>query len=141
MADRLSVVAPVAGISTAAIQSVQFLSATIDNIKDAPTTIRNIVVDLQAVEPALRNLETACRNDAHIVLSAEIKSAVENCNEACSDFQTLLTDWMKHSAEDKMFWADRWRVGLFGQERIKVFKGRLSDCKSTLNVARSTATM
>ena len=30
---------------------------------------------------------------------------------------------------------DRWKVGLFGQERINTFKGQLNDCKSTLNVA------
>ena len=48
---------------------------------------------------------------------------------------------MRHSTEEKTFWMDRWRVGLFGQDRIKTFKGQLNDCKSTLNVVLSTATM
>jgi len=48
---------------------------------------------------------------------------------------------MKYSTEDKIFWMDRWKVGLFGQDRIKVFKGQLNDCKGTLSVALSTATV
>lgn len=140
MADGLGATASVVGIAAAAVQSVQFLSATIDNIKDAPNIIRNINLDLRAVEPVLRKLDTASQSDgSQIVLSAEVKSAVENCNRACTDFQMLLSGWMKHSTEEKIFWADRWRVGLFGQERIKTFKAQLSDCKSTLNVTLQTA--
>jgi hypothetical protein len=142
MADGLSVAASVVGIATAALQSLQFLSTTIDNIKDVPDTIRNIKSDLQAVEPILRSLNTAARNDGmQIVLSVEVKSAVANCDRACTDFQALLSRWMKHSSEEKTFWMDRWNVGLFGQERIKTFKGRLNDCKSTLTVALSTASV
>ena len=142
MADGLGAAASVVGIVAAAVQSVQFLSATIDNIKDAPDTIRNINLDLRAVEPVLRKLDTASQSDGlQIVLNAEVKSAVENCNRACTDFKMLLSGWMKHSTEEKIFWADRWRVGLFGQERIKTFKAQLSDCKSTLNVALQTAHM
>jgi hypothetical protein len=40
-----------------------------------------------------------------------------------------------------MYWVDRWKVGLFGLERIKTFRGQMSDCKGTLIVALSTATM
>jgi len=142
MADGLSVVASVVSIATAAVQSVQFLSTTIDNIKGAPDTTRNIKLDLQAVEPVLYSLETASQsNGAQIVLSAEVKSAVVNCNRACTDFQTLLDRWIKHPSEEKTFWIDRWRGGFFGQERIKAFKGQLSDYKSTLNMALSTASM
>jgi hypothetical protein len=42
MADGLSVAASVVGIATAAIQSVQFLSRTIDHVKDVPDTVKNI---------------------------------------------------------------------------------------------------
>jgi hypothetical protein len=130
------------GIATAAVQSIQFLSTTIDNIKDAPDTIRNIKLDLQAVEPVLRNLSMAAQNDdSQMVLSTEVRSAVENCSRACTAFQSLIDRWMKHSTEDKTFWMDRWRVGLFGQEKIKTFKSQLNDCKGTLTVALSTSTM
>jgi hypothetical protein len=142
MTDPLSVVASVVGITTAALQTVQFLSQTIDNTKDVPDTIKSVRADLQAVEPVLHNLHTALqRDDSQIVLSDQIKPAVENCNRACTAFQSVLAQWMRRSTEDKIFWTNRWRVGLFGQDRIKTFKGQLNDCKGTLSVALSTATV
>jgi hypothetical protein len=112
MADGLSVAASVVGIAATALQSVQFLSRTIDNIKDVPNTVKSIGVDLQAVEPVLRHLDTALQGDiSQIVLSDEIKSAMENCARVCTAFQTLLGHWMRHSIEEKTFWMDRWKIG------------------------------
>jgi hypothetical protein len=79
MADGLSVAASVVGIAATALQSVQFLSRTIDNIKDVPDAVKSIRVDLQAVEPVLRHLDTALQGDvSQIVLSDEVKFAAEN---------------------------------------------------------------
>lgn len=139
---ELGAAASVIGVATAALQSMQFLRTTIDNIKNVPDTIRNIKVDIQSVEPVLHNLDAACRSDnTQIILSPNIQSAVESCSGACKEFGTLIGHWMRHSSEDKTFWVDRWRVGVFGQERIKTFKSQLNDCKSTLSVTLSTATM
>jgi hypothetical protein len=142
MAEGLGVAASAVGIATAAIQSVQFLSKTIDNIRDVPKTVKSVRVDLQAVEPILHQLDKALHNDeSQVVLREEIKPVVQNCDRACTSFQAALDRWTRHSTEEKTFWMDRWRVGLFGQDRITTFKGQLNDCKSTLNVALSTATM
>jgi hypothetical protein len=140
--DPLSITASVVGITTAALQSVQFLAKTIGNVKDAPDTVRSVGTDLQAVEPVLQNLDKALQDGTtQFILSNQIKYAVENCDRACKVFQSQVEHWMKHSTEDKMFWMDRWKIGLFGLERIKTFRGQLSDCKGTLSVALSTATM
>ena len=48
---------------------------------------------------------------------------------------------MKRSKEDKMFWVDRWKVGLFGLARVKTFRAQLGDCKGTLSVALMTVTV
>jgi hypothetical protein len=142
MADPLSAIASVVGITIAALQSVQFLAKTIGDIKDVPDTINSIKIDLQAVEPLLRNLNKALQgDDSGIILNNQIKLAVENCDRACTTFKSLLEHWTRHSTKEKGFWMDRWRVGLFGQERIRSFKGQLNDCKGTLSVALSTATM
>ena len=141
MADPLSVTASVVGITTAALQSVQFLAKTIGDIKDVPDIVKSIRADLQAIEPVLRNLNKALQgDDSQIVLSDQIKPAVENYDRACTTFKSLLDHWTRHSKE-RTFWIDRWRVGLFGQERIRSFKAQLSDYKGTLSVALSTATM
>ncbi|KAF4255992.1 hypothetical protein KXW98_001914 [Aspergillus fumigatus] len=119
--DGLSIGASVIGIATAAIQSVQVLARTIDNIKNVPDTIATIKVELQAVEPLLRRLNVELqRDDSQIILSNEIRFAVLNCDRACKAFRTLLDHWMSKSTDEKTFWMDRWR--------------------GTLNVALLTAT-
>lgn len=140
--DPLSITASVVGITTAALQSAHFLAKTIDNIKGAPSAVKDISADLRAVEPVLQNLKDALQDgSSQITLGDQIRPAVENCDRACKAFQSQVEHWLKHSKEDKLFWISRWKIGLFGQERIKTFKGQLSDCKGTLSVSLSTATL
>jgi hypothetical protein len=139
--DPLSITASIVGITMAALQSTQFLTKAIDNIRGAPATVTSISTDLRAVQPTLQSLARALQdNSSPITLGEQIKHAVENCDIACRAFQTQVEHWTKHSTEDKMFWMVRWKVGLFGLERIKTFREQLGDCKSTLTVALSTAT-
>ena len=56
MSDPVSLTAGVVGITTAAIQSVNFLYTTIRDIEGVPTILGNIRTDLEAVEPVLQNL-------------------------------------------------------------------------------------
>jgi uncharacterized membrane protein YccC len=56
----------------------------------------------RAVGTVLRHLDTALQGDVlQIVLSEDIKFAVENCARACTAFQTLLDHWMRHSMEER----------------------------------------
>lgn len=140
--EPLSITASIVGITTAALQSIQFLIQTIDGVKGAPEIIKGVSADLRAIRPVFQSLLRDTQDSSsQIVLSEQIKHAVENCERTCRTFQSRVEQWMKNSIEDKMFWVDRWKVGLFGLERIKTFRGQLSDCKGTLSVALSTATM
>ena len=143
MTDPLSVTASVAAIATTALGGVKFLHTTIGEIKDVPTALGNIRSDLQAVKPLLQKLCTELeKEDSQVLLTDAIKGAVENCNSACSTFKEKLDHWMRHAAKYQAFWAewaDRARIGMFEQGTIKVFKGRLNDCKSTLNIALNTS--
>lgn len=88
--------------------------------EDTPDTVKGISADLRAVEPMLQNLKNTLQDDSsQIIPCDQIKHAVENCDRACVAFQSRIEHWMKHSTEDKIFWVDRWKIGLFGQERIK----------------------
>ena len=60
--DPLSITASVVGITTAALQSAQFLVKTIDNVKDAPHTIKDISTDLRVVESVLQDLNTKAQD-------------------------------------------------------------------------------
>ncbi|KAH7394365.1 hypothetical protein BKA66DRAFT_298745 [Pyrenochaeta sp. MPI-SDFR-AT-0127] len=140
--DPLSIIGSVVGITMAALQSIQFLAITINNVKDAPDTIRAISTYLHAIQPVLQNLSKALQGrSSQVALSNHIKLAVENCDRACKGFRSQVEHWTKNSTGDKMFWMDRWKVGLFGPERIKTFRGQLSDYKGTLSIALNTATV
>ncbi|KAK0113062.1 hypothetical protein ONS95_014768 [Cadophora gregata] len=142
MADPLSITASMIGITTAALQSAQFLVKTIDNIKDAPGTIKDLSADLRVVESVLQELNANVQDDSlQFIRSSQIGPAVENCDRACKAFQSQVERWMKHSREDRIFWISRWKIGLFGPDMIKTFKGQLNDCKSTLNIALTTANL
>ena len=141
MADPLSITASVLGVTTAALQSVQYLVSKIDNVKSVPEAISNVKSDLQAVQPVLKQLEQSEQSGGHkTLLIDEIKPAVQNCGRACDAFQKQLDHWMRHSSADKTFWADRFRVALFGQERTQALRAQLNDCKLTITVAMSSAT-
>lgn len=142
MAELVGITASVVGITTAALQSAQFLVKTIDNIKDAPGTVKELTADLRVVESVLHQLIPNVQGDSEqIIGSSQIGRAVENCDRACKAFQLQVERWMKHSKDDKLFWMIQWKIGLFGQERINTFKGQLQDCKSTLNIALTTANL
>ena len=104
MTDPPSITASVVGITTAAIGSVKFLYTTIGDIKDAPTALGNIRLDLQAVEPVLQKLLIELeREDSQMLSTDAIKSAVETCNSACSIFKDRLDNWIRHAAKYKAF--------------------------------------
>ena len=141
MADPLSITASILNVTTAALQSVQYLAKTIDDIKDVPEVIRNVKSDLNVVAPVLQRLSKAASSgeDEALMRYAEIVPAVQNCERACTVFQQKLQRLTKHSSTDKTAWADRWRIGMFNQERIHNLRRQLNDCKSTLDTVLLTA--
>lgn len=56
MTDPLSITASVIRTTTAMLQRA-LLAKTIDNIEDAPDTIKSISADLRVEEPVLQNLK------------------------------------------------------------------------------------
>lgn len=71
--EPLSITASVVGITTATLQSAQFLVKTIDNVKDAPGTIKDISADLRAIESVLQDLNTKVQDGSlQIIRSNQI---------------------------------------------------------------------
>ena len=99
-------------LATAAIQSVQFLSKTIDNTQAVPNTVKSVESTFEQWSPSSVKLGRATQSDdSRVVLRDEIKPVVESCDRAYTSFQAVLDRWMGHFTEGKTFWTDRWRVG------------------------------
>ncbi|KAF4503283.1 hypothetical protein FAGAP_437 [Fusarium agapanthi] len=136
MPDPVSITASIFGI----VQGVAFLSSTIENIRSAPGSIKNIQRQLQHLKPILSQFE--CAVDQKQIdtdqLGAELKSALENCDHACTEFSTSLGHWTRHSSEDETFVLDYTRIGLLRQGRIRLMKDQLDQCIKILNVTLVT---
>lgn len=140
--DPASLTFSVIDITAAALESIQILVQTIDDVKGAPDVIKTVSTDLNVIRHVLRSLlEAEQDNSSQILFSEQIRDAVRNCERVCDTFRLQVEHWMERSMQDKTFWDWRWKVGLLGLERIKAFRGQLSDCKHTLSVALSTATI
>jgi hypothetical protein len=142
MPDPHSTTASIIGIVSLAIQSAQILARTIDSIKGVPASLRSIRLELDVMTPVLQQLEDAIKNaDANSFQFDRLAPTVQNCDRACTVFQHKLENWTKHSNSRGGAMADRWKLGILGQERIQAMKAQLSECTSTLKVALSTATL
>ncbi|KAG7101000.1 hypothetical protein HYQ45_004379 [Verticillium longisporum] len=143
--DGLSTAASAVGIVVAAVQSVQILVRTIEDIKDAPREVQAIRRDLETLASIFaqldRFLQDNDRQQTDNAPTSTMWTATDNCRIACDDFQGLLKHWLRHSTQTHMFWTDRWRIGLFGVSRTKAFRERLSDYKDTLCLSLQTANL
>lgn len=147
MADPLSVTASIVSITAAALHSFSKLQDLIGKIKDAPSLVAAIKMDLENVDvivSGLRNsLEkpTTDTESEHLFDDLRIQFAVKTCGEVCGRFESTLMHWIRHSKEDKMHWWDRIRAGYFGEEKIKAFTAELGTCKATVSLALEAANL
>ncbi|KAF5252544.1 hypothetical protein FANTH_2438 [Fusarium anthophilum] len=135
MPDPVSITVSILGI----VQGVAFLSSTIENIRSSPESIKNIQRQLQHLKPVLTQLAYAVdqkRIDTD-QFGAEIKSVLDNCDQACTEFSTSLGHWTRHSSEDETSVLDYTKIGLLRQGRIRLMKDQLDQCIKILNVTLS----
>ncbi|EWZ36199.1 uncharacterized protein FOBCDRAFT_206755 [Fusarium oxysporum Fo47] len=138
MPDPVSITASIFGI----VQGVAFLSSTIDNIRSAPESIKNIQRQLQHLKPILSQLECAVDQKQIDIdqVGAELKAALHNCDQACTEFSTSLGHWTRHSSEDETSVLDYTKIGLLRQSRIRLMKDQLDQCIKILSVTLVTNT-
>ncbi|WXC67337.1 hypothetical protein SNK03_013122 [Fusarium graminearum] len=141
MADPLSIAASIVGIIAATFEGIGLLSSAINNIRHAPESLRSIQSELAQLKPLLARLDFAIsETPAELVLSPEIKLALENCNRACTDFSVFLTHWTRHSNGDKSSFFDNAKIGVLRQRRIRLLNDQLSQSIKILSVTLDTAT-
>jgi hypothetical protein len=122
--DPLSISASVVSITTAALQSARFLLKIIDDIKDAPCTIKDISADLRVVEPVLRELSANIQDDSsHFIQSSQVEAAIENCDRACKAFQSQVERWMNTPKRIRSFGFRGGRLDYLGPTGSRTSKG------------------
>ncbi|KFY92602.1 hypothetical protein V498_04838 [Pseudogymnoascus sp. VKM F-4517 (FW-2822)] len=111
MSDPLSITASVVGITVAALHSTRLLLEDLQQLKDAPKTVKRLVEEVHSINIALK-----------LVQDMEDR------------------EW-EHLEDGKLAWKDRVNVGFFKQAQIKAMSDQVSNCRLTITSSVSIATL
>lgn len=144
MAEPLSVAASVVGITVPALHGTRLLLDDLQQLKDAPKTIKRLAEDVQSVETALKLLQGVEEKEWNLLgttIAQESKTTISSCRQACEQFRPELQRWTRHSEDGKLTLRDRSSIGFFKQNQVKAISEQLQNCKLTVNNIVSVATL
>ena len=144
MADPLSITASVVGITVPALHGIRLLLDDLQQLKDAPKTVKRLVQDVHSVDTALKLLQGVGDREWDLLganVAKESETTISSCTQACDLFRLELQRWTRHSEDGKLAWRDRANVGFFKQTQTKAISEQLQSCKLDINTVVSTATL
>jgi hypothetical protein len=144
MADPLSITASVVGIIVPALHGTRLLLEDLQQLKDAPKTVKRMVEDVRSVDTALKLLQGVEQREWGFLgsgIAKQSETTISSCTQACDHFRANLQRWTRHSEDGKLAWHDRANMGFFKQGQIKAMSEQLSNCKLTINSLVSIATL
>jgi type I site-specific restriction endonuclease len=127
----------IVGIIVPALHITRILRDDIKRIKDATQEIKDLSADIDSYTDCLELLQSVQQQEWD-KLGAEAadktQKAVRSREDACTGFHTQLKEWTKHSDPDgKLSRRDRFQIGFFEKEQIKVLQRQLQSGKASLN--------
>ncbi|KAH7364014.1 hypothetical protein BKA65DRAFT_490205 [Rhexocercosporidium sp. MPI-PUGE-AT-0058] len=143
MADPLSITASVVGIIVPALHGTRLLLGDLQQLSDAPKTIKRLTDDVQSVHATLELLQGVEDGDWKSLgqnVAEQSKATISSCTQACVLFRVDLQKWTKHS-EGKLTWLDRANVGFFKKDQAKAMSEQLQSCKLAVNLIVGVATL
>ncbi|RDW68063.1 hypothetical protein BP6252_09459 [Coleophoma cylindrospora] len=144
MADPLGITASVVGIVVPALHATRLLLEDLQQLKDAPKTIKRLMEDVRSVETVLKLLQGVEDRDWKLLgagVDEHSKTTISSCTRACGLFRADLQRWTRHSEDGKLVLRDRASVGFFKQGQIKDMSEQLSNCQLAINTVLSIATL
>lgn len=145
MGDPLSITASIFGITVPALHGMRLLYGDLQKIKDAPDTIKDLRGDILSADRAvtlLQEMEESAWKSLGETVANEAKTVIAACGKACEAFRTDLKRWTSHSGVGRQLsWRDRANVGFFKQGQIESMSKQLQNCKISVNLIISIATL
>lgn len=142
MADPLSITASIMSITVPALHCVRLLLEDLQQLKEAPKTVKRLLEDVQSVDTSLKLLQGVEKREWDLLgprVLEESKTTISSCTQACSLFRINLQRWTRHSEGGELAWQDRTSVGFFKQGQIKAMSEQLRNCKLSINSVVSIA--
>ncbi|KAH7418683.1 hypothetical protein BKA64DRAFT_206593 [Cadophora sp. MPI-SDFR-AT-0126] len=144
MADPLSITASIAGIIVPALHGTRLLLGDLQQLNDAPKTVKRLTDDVQSVHTTLEMLEGVEEGDWKSlgpIVAEQSKATIVSCTQACNLFRADLQKWTRHSEDGKLTWLDRANVGFFKKDQVKAMSEQLQSCKLAINLNVGIATL
>jgi hypothetical protein len=144
MSEPLSIAAGVVGIVVPALHGTRLLLEDLQQLKDAPKTVKRLTDDVHTVHAALELLEGVRDGDWNSLgksVAEQSEVTISSCTEACNLFRADLLKWTRHSEDGKLAWVDRANVGFFKKDQVKAMSEQLQSCKLAINLIVGVATL
>ena len=144
MADPLSITASVVGIIGPALHTTRLLLQDLQQLKDAPKTIKRLGEDVQSVDTALKLLQSIEEREWGLLgagVAKQSETTISSSTQACNIFRADLQKWTRHSEDGKLAWLDRANVGFFRKDQVKAMSEQLQSCKLAINLIVGVATL
>jgi hypothetical protein len=144
MADPLSITASIVGITVPALHSTRLLLDDLQQLKDAPKTVKRLTDDVHSVHAALELLKSIEGRDWMSLgkgVAEQSQATISSCTQACNLFRFDLQKWTRHSEDGKLAWQDRANVGFFKKDQVKAMSEQLQSCKLAINLIVGVATL
>lgn len=144
MTEPLSIAANVVGITVPALHGVRLLLEDLQQLKEAPKTIKRLSEDIRSVDTSLALLQRVEEREWDLLgasIADESRATISSCMQACTLFRKDLQRWTRHSQGGKLAWQDRTSIGTFKQGQIKAMSGQLQNCRLSINSIVSIATL
>ena len=143
MADPLNLTASAVGIIVPALHGtrLRLLLEDLQQLKDAPKTVKRLVEDVHSVDTALKLLQKIEEREWGLLGEDVAKQSISSSTQACNLFRVDLQKWTRHSEDGKLVWLDRANVGFFKKDQVKAMSEQLQSCKLAINLIVGVATL
>ncbi len=132
MADPLTVASGVVALVTFGVQSSSSLLQLIKDFKRAPSTVRQLKEELEALVAVLQCLSTTIDNAESDFTALE--TPLRQCSKACQNFEALLSQFAGPHGRPKTSFQDWAKLKYLGSD-INGFKDMIAGYKATISVA------
>ena len=132
MSDPISLSAGVVALVTFGVQASSSLLQLIKDFKRAPSTVRQLREELEALTTVLHTLN-ATVEDAESDFTP-LETPLYQCSKACQDFEAILSHFAGRSKSAKTSFQDWAKLKYLGSD-ISGFKDMIAGYKSTISIA------
>lgn len=131
------------GIAVPALHGVRLLMQDIENIKDAPQTIKDVHRQLELLQLSIESLygiEPEQWEGLGQAVVDQSRATLQSCDNICNDLRRRIRNWTK-SRNGELTWREKVVFGCFKDHKIAVERNTLKCCRAELNMTINMATL